>query len=267
MAPPVVVAPPCAVAGLVVAVFCPPKGGKTTTACGMVAEASRAGVCAFMLTLDEPLSVTLQRLARFDADLERVWLDETFEPDTLKTQLEAAGAQMLTVDHIGRLAELNADFGANSQGDSILWGRLLNPFTTLARETGLAVVLLGQARRSDGKYAGSHAIAATVDLLCEMESRDGGLVCTPRGRVALPAFRVDQNDEGVPQFTAADGREPAASAGGHGVRDAALADLFRLLADAEPEGLKANQWKREAKETLGMSPTHFNRARRALLGA
>jgi hypothetical protein len=267
MLPPPLVAPPCAVAGLVTLATLPPKGGKSTTACGLVADASQRGVRCFMLTLDEPIGVTLQRVHAFGADPDMVWLDDTFEPDTLKTQLAAASAQVLAVDHIGKLAELSPEFGANSQGDAVLWGRLLNPFTTLARETNLATVLLGQSRRSDGKYAGSHAIAATVDLLCEMEAKDGGLICHPRGRVRLPTFRVHLDDTGRPVFSADDDgdiRPPVSEAG---VRDVTLRAVFRLLLEAEPEGLRPSKWERRALGELQLSGTHFDRARSALLGA
>jgi hypothetical protein len=188
MRPPAVIAPPVGVAGRVALLTLGPKGGKSTTLNGIIADASREGIPCGLITLDEAKADTLQRLLRFGADPELVLLDDVFESGELEEQVATLGLQMLGLDHLGKLTELSPDFGPNSQGDPVLWGRLVAPFTKLARECDLSVVLVDQARRSDNRYAGSYAKAGTVDLLCELQPKDGGLVCLPKGRSPSPRF-------------------------------------------------------------------------------
>lgn len=262
MAPPQVVAPPVGVAGRVALVTLPPKGGKSTTLAGVIADASRSDVPCGLITLDEAPADSLQRLVRLGVNQDLVYLEDEFHPDTLAEEVATLGLQVLGLDHLGKLAERSPDFGPNSQGDPILWGRLVAPFTTLARELNLAVVLVDQARRSDGKYAGSYAKAGTVDVLCELQPKDGGLAGTPRGRITLPPFRVDLDEAGRPVFTDLGdgsrrlGRPPTAP----GDRLALLA----ALQSAEPEGLRTTQWQTLARERASIPRSTFFELRRDL---
>ncbi len=236
-----------------------PKGGKSTTAAGVVRDASQAGVRCGVLCLDEALADTLQRLNRFEARLERIYLDDQFHPETLEVDVVELGIELLVVDHLGKIAEGHPEFGAGSQGDPVLWGRLMAPFTMLARTHDVAVVLLDQARRSDGKWAGSVAKGGGVDLIVELSEKDGGLEATPRGRVALPPFRVELDAEGRPQFSgAAIAIETPASA-----TDERGQALLRLLSDSEPEGLTSSAWEKVS----GLPKTTYHRSRKALLRA
>jgi hypothetical protein len=266
MQPPAITVPPCGVAGRMTLLTLGPKSGKSTTIAGMVADASKLGVRCGLLTLDESLSDTLQRLVRFGAALDHVYLNDNFEELDLARQTVEAGLEFLGIDHLGKLAEQHQNFGAGSQGDPLLWGRFLSPFTTLAREHNLAVVALDQARRSDAKYAGSYAKAGTVDILCELESKDGGLVGSPRGRVNLPPFRVDLDQAGRPVFTEV-GQGDSDGAAPHCQNVVSLRDRLGVLAalqSAEPEGLKATQWERLACEQTGHARRTFFRIRRSL---
>lgn len=258
MAPPEILVSPLAAAGRVTLLSLGPKSGKSTTAAGLIAAGTRAGVRCSLLTLDEALPDSLQRLARFEADLDLAYIADVFDAGTLEAEQDRLGVQVLVVDHLGKLAEQDPDFGAGSQGDPLLWGRLVSPFTNLARDRGLAVVLLDQARKSDGKYAGSFAKAAGVDILAEMELKDGALVCTPRGRVPLPAFRVELDDEGIPHFTAARSDLSAEAA-----PDGRARELLQLLSDSEPEGLTYAGWLKMSE----VPKASFNRNRKALLRA
>jgi hypothetical protein len=166
---------------------------------------------------------------------------------------------------LGKLAELDPAFGPGSQGDPILWGRLLSPFTGLARDCDLAVLLLDQARRSDGDYAGSYAKAGSVDLLCELRRKDGGLACTPRGRVPLPPFRVDLDAVGRPVFSSdapAHGRSPKGR--GDAVTEQQRLEVLAALHDAEPGGLRSSAWLTLACERTGLSERTFYTIRRTL---
>jgi hypothetical protein len=200
------------------------------------------------------------------ARLDAVQIDDEFEPATLAEQIEDLDIRLLVLDHLGKLAERSPDFGPNSQGDAVLWGRLVAPFTQLARDLDLAVVLLDQSRRSDGRYAGSTAKAGTVDLLCEFQPKDGGLVCTPRGRIALPPFRVDLDAAGCPQFTRSIGEGPETRRAGRGdalsQRDRMA--VLGLLQSAEPDGLSSKAWGDLTREAFGLSRRSFFNLRRSL---
>jgi len=265
MEPPAIPIPPFAVAGRVTLLTLGPKGGKSTTAAGLIALGTADfEVACGLLTLDEALPDSLQRLARFGANLDLVFVADTLDPATLEEEVAAQGIQVLVVDHLGKLAEAAPEFGANSQGDPILWARLMSPFTRLAREADLAIVLLDQSRRSDNAYAGSVHKAGGVDLLCELHPKDGGLACTPRGRVALPPFRVDLDPTGKPQFTTTAARDPAPARQRSRLTEAHRLGVLRVLRNAEPDGLKAAQWARMVKEDLGLGTSAFYEARRAL---
>lgn len=255
MEPPEMIAPPCGVAGRVALLTFGPKGGKSSTLCAMIAEASRAGVRGAILGLDEAKADTLQRLVRYGAVLELVYLDDVFEPAELEEQLATLDIDLLGVDHLGKLAEGHPDFRAGSQGDPLLWGRLVSPFTTLARAQNLAVILLDQARKSDGTYSGSTAKAGSVDLLVELQARDGGLEATPKGRVQLPAFRVELDADNIPRFSG------AAVSAAPDAPDGRARELLQFLSDSEPEGLTSSGWEKVS----GFPKTSYNRNRKALL--
>lgn len=263
MRPPAVLVPPVVVEGRVVLMTMPPKGGKSTTGAALLVAASRAGIPSALLTLDEAMADSLQRLVRFGADLNYLFLDDTFTPDALEHELEDADIRVLVVDYLGKLAEMSGEFGAGSQGDSILWGRLVSPFAALAREHGIAVVLLDQARRSDGAWSGAAGKGAGVDIIAEMHPKDGGLVCTPRGRIALPPFRVDLGDDGVPVFSDHDGRSLAAGRGDR-IGEGDTLRVLEALADAEPEGLRSKAWQDLVAERCNIGRSSFFKIRKTL---
>jgi hypothetical protein len=263
MSPPELLAQPCAVAGRVVLMALPPKGGKSTTAAGMIAQASRAGIRCGLIGIDEALPDSLQRVVRFGADLTNVYLTREWEPATLQEELVELEIQLLVLDNLGKLAEMNPDFGANSQGDPVLWGRLVAPFATMARETDVAVTLLDQARRSDGKWSGSVGKGGNVDIICELMEKDGGLTCTPKGRFPLPGFRIDLDDRGQPVFSDANG-ETAPPPRLNVVTSRERLTVLAALQSAEPEGLSAKQWQALAKECTGIGRSSFFKVRRSL---
>jgi hypothetical protein len=264
MEPPKLLVPPMGVEARVALLTLGPKGGKSTTAAGMMAAASQQGIRSGLITLDEALQDSLQRLARFEANLESVYLTDVFEPATLEEEIAGLGLQFLVLDHVGKLAEQNQDFGPGSQGDPVLWGRLFAPFTKLARDLNVAVILVDQARRSDGKYSGSTAKAGTVDLLCELQQKDGGLIGVPRGRIAVPAFRVDLDSRGRPVFTGTSGEDVRVPRRLNVTSAQERLGVLQALQSAEPEGLRATSWLQLACERTGIGRTTFFDLRRGL---
>jgi hypothetical protein len=138
------------------------------------------------------------------------------------------------------------------------------PFANLARDLNLAIILLDQARKSDGKYAGSTAKAGSVDILCEMAEKDGGLVCTPKGRVFLPPFRIDLDAAGIPVFSNLTGDLTSAPQRSSQVTERHRMDTLAALQSAEPEGLTSTQWQTLTKERTGLGRSTFFDIKRAL---
>ena len=262
MEPPRTLVPPVGVEGRVVLLVHPPKGGKSTTSAGMIATASRQGIRSGLITLDEALPDSLQRLSRLGADLSAVYLGDRFEPMKLEEEIADLDVQFLVLDHLGKLAEESPDFGPGSQGDPVLWGRLLAPFTRLARDLNVAVVLIDQARKSDGKYSGSTAKAGTVDILCELHSKDGGLVGAPRGRIPLAPYRVDLDENGRPVFSGSGAEESAPRLNVTSPRE--RLEVLIALQNAEPEGLRATPWQSLACERASIGRSTFFALRRGL---
>lgn len=263
MRPPEVLVQPCVVAGYSHLLVLLPKKGKSTTAGGLAAEATRQGVRTAVLTLDESMGTTLQRLVKFGADLSLLYLRDKFDPvvdgPTFAHDVVSIGIELLVVDHLMKIAERHPDFGPNSHGDNLIWGRVMAPLTAVARDHGVGVVLLDQARKSDGGYSGPAAKAGSVDLLIELEPKDGGLRGAPAGRAWLPAFRIDLDAEKRPVFSLEDDTtEREADAADLGDK-AAL--LLRLLSDAEPEGLTSTAWRKLAE----IPTTTYHRARKRLI--
>ena len=145
----------------------------------------------------------------------------------------------------------------------MFWGRLISPFTALARTSNLSIVFLDQSRKSDNTYGGSAAKAGSVDLLAELHPKDGGLACTPRGRVPLAPFRVDLDESGVPVFST-DGHGMAKPARSNTVTQRHRMAVLAALASAEPEGLTASVWLSLVSEREGFGRSTFYEIRKAL---
>ena len=259
-APPEPILPPIGYAGRVTILAGREKsGGKSTTAGAAVAHGSRRGVLSLVLTLDEPLGDTVQRLHRLDANGELVCLmgtrPESF--DDLILAIEETGAQALVIDSLeqwvaGRVTE---------SGDSFQWAAALAPLQQLARKRNIAVILLHHSKKSDGQYRDSTAIGAAADIIITLKERGGGdRRAEVQGRFPVPNFSVRMDDDGQVSFDADDSPGTA----DRGPAPVALqSNVLRLLQSAEPEGLTSGQWFGLAKEK-GIARTSFFRARKSL---
>jgi hypothetical protein len=255
MAPPRVLAP-LAVAGRVTLLVGPPKAGKSTTVAGVVAEASRAGVRCAIITLDEPIGDTLRRLVRFGAALMAIYVDDEVS-ENLTHELIDLDIHLVVVDHLHKIAEQDPDVSAGSQGDPVIWARIMSPFSDLARAHDFAVLLLDQSRRADGRWSGSAQKGGAVDIIAELQERDGALETVPRGRVPLPPLRIELDSDGKPQFLTL-GAEQAPVVTQADERGRAL---LQLLADSEPEGLTSASWCKLSE----IPRTTYHRLRRDIL--
>lgn len=157
-----------------------PKGGKSTLA--SAAAASVSSGCPFLGTPTKPgnvLIISLEehandfapRLVRFGADPSRIAIvSQPWENLTLIETIWAAAEQMnpslIIWDTLGAFANRVANRELEP-GDSQGWTTVMQHIVDLARAYG-ATLLLHHARRSDGRYRDSSAIAANVDAIMEL---------------------------------------------------------------------------------------------------
>lgn len=235
------------------------RGGKSTAACGVVAQASRQGRRALVISLDEHLGDTVQRLARFGADPHRVFLMDQ-RPADLGAVIRSTGAEIVVIDALSVWANKKEK---PESGDSAAWEAVMRPIVDAARKTGAGVIIIHHASKGSGEYRDSSAIGSNVDVIITLEEQAGGARrAKVEGRIPAPAFTVTLDAQGIPQFTVQDAATPAGTAA-----DTAPLVLQRrvltLLRSAEPDGLRTTDWARLAKEN-GISRTSFYDARQAL---
>lgn len=236
------------------------QGGKSTTAAAAMALASQLGVKCLVITLDEPVADTVQRLHRFGANPANVVLMwERPQDADLDAVIEATGAQALVIDSLERWAAGRV----TESGSAVQWAAVLAPVIDIARKRTIAAVLLHHASKATGEYRDSTAIGAAVDLIITLVEKPGGSRhATVKGRFPVPDFIVTLGADGRAEFTV--GHTAAASSANRAPPSGRLqAQVLRLLQSAEPDGLKTNVWAALVKED-GVSKSTFFRARKAL---
>jgi len=175
--PPEAVVPRLAYAGRTSLLVAGPKVGKSTFACAGGAAVSTGGAflgdpttqgTVLVIALDEHLGELARRLPRFGADPAKVFVCDHLGSGDRNGLIEAIVAvepRLVIVDALYRLAELA---GVIDPGRSSEWPRILDPLVDITREIGCGTLLLHHARKSDGKYRDSSAIAAAVDAVIEL---------------------------------------------------------------------------------------------------
>lgn len=254
------VAPPCGYAGrLTLLVGREKQGGKSTTACATVADASKQGVMSLYVTLDEPTADTVQRLVRLGAATDKIAICDR-RPANLAATVEQSGAQVIVIDSLANWVEGKV----TESGDSFQWMAALGPLRVIAREMNVAVIILAHAKKSGGEYRDSTAIGAAVDLIItQKEQKDKSRKAKVQGRFYAPDFATRMDADGLVTFEY-EGQDGAAPAGRRPPPSAGLQKrVLRLLQSAEPEGLKSTSWKDIAKEE-GILRTNFFACRREL---
>lgn len=169
-APPAII-PGIAYAGRVTLISGREKSGKSTLIGQASAALSRGGsflgdellpLPPLWYAIDEPLPDTVQRERQFDADPETTFIfDERPSADDMRAEIESTGARVVVVDTLTELWRGKI----RSENDASEIGPFLRPFVDVARDTGVALILLYHATKSGDGYRGSADIGATVDII------------------------------------------------------------------------------------------------------
>lgn len=183
MTPPPAVVPYLAWGGRSTLLASAEKAGKSTLTGHIAAAVSRGGTfldepCAsghvLLVGLEEFIGDAARRLQQFRADGQRITLvdrlpgDPRERPRMLAAHIAAVQPALVVVDSLIAFSE-----GAvQDAGSSAQMGPLVQAFTTLAHDTGVAIIIIHHARKQDGKYRDSSAIGGAVDCICEMFAPD-----------------------------------------------------------------------------------------------
>jgi hypothetical protein len=214
--PPVPVAARFAYAGRSTVFSALPKLGKSTTVTAIAATVSRGYRWLGEPTepghvlygaFEEHVGDVTRRLEAHDADPDRVHvLERVGDPfATLEAEAARLKPRLIIIDTLAKLVESLAP----ESGSASDWTQIMSRLTQLARDTGAAVLIVHHARRSDGSYRDSSAIAAGVDVVLEM--REGTedshtRIVTARARWPVGNFAIRFHpDEETPRFELAVG--------------------------------------------------------------
>lgn len=184
--------------GRVTLLVAPPKAGKSTFAGFFVAQAS-AGADGkpkrrvLWASFEEDLGAAFERLRGFGADLDQVGLrrDWPIEQKTeeLARMVADVKPDLLVIDTLASYAHgVMQDENNASQATACM-----KPLLDLAHAAGVSILILHHSTKSTGKYRGSSAIAATVDMIVEMTVAEND----PAVRLLRPVGRWHIDDYAV----------------------------------------------------------------------
>ncbi len=175
------------------------KSGKSTLTGFMAAQVSRGEPfldepCdqghVLIIGLEEFLGDTARRLREFQADLDRVSLVDHFAGpsdsrlDEITGHITAVKPVLVILDSLIAYSQgVITDASNSTQTQATVQG-----LTTLAHQTGVALVIIHHARKSDGKYRDSSAIGGAVDIIAEVFPPDE--IADPYRRRVRPLGRV-----------------------------------------------------------------------------
>jgi predicted ATP-dependent serine protease len=121
-------------------------------------------------TFEEALGDTARRLRQYGADPDKIYLVTGCKSlAELKQDITDFGAELVMVDSLFTLIHHSLGVQASENSDEA--GRYVQPITSIAHDTGCAIVLLHHANRSSGTYRGSSTIGAGVDLITEIYTK------------------------------------------------------------------------------------------------
>jgi hypothetical protein len=148
--------------------------------------------------MEEPVGDTLRRFEQMNADLSLINVIDRPEPskvtETICQEIASFRPALVVVDSlavIGAYLELQEK---SEEG----WTSLFDKFRKAAQDYGCGLVILHHARKADGIFRGSTAIAAAADQLVTMFEDDKDPNCrrmSPRGRWPIPEYRITFSPE------------------------------------------------------------------------
>lgn len=180
------------------------KSGKSTVSGFLAAQVSNGGEflgdpCAsgpvLIVGLEEFIGDCARRLQHFRANPKRVHIiaeipgDPHQRPQVIRSHIERVQPALVIVDTLMAYSEgIVNDATSSSQMQPVV-----QSLTNLAHTTGVALILVHHARKSDGKYRDSSAIGGAVDAIIEVflpdENGDPRLRrARARGRMPLHSF-------------------------------------------------------------------------------
>lgn len=139
------------------------------------------------ICIDEHPDDLVRRLGRYGADGRAVhFTTRILTAEQITAKVRATGARLCVVDTLTEwITRQGGD--PNREADVLKVVRLLRD---VARATGCAFILLHHTVRDGSRYAGSHQIGASVDLLVEMKRKETRRECRPVGRFPVAPFAL-----------------------------------------------------------------------------
>jgi hypothetical protein len=119
-----------------------------------------------IISLEEFIGDTVQRLLSFDADMDCIHISTSLPKrgHDLAGLIEAIRPDLVILDTLAVYAEsLVTDANSAAQ-----WAPVMMPLARLAHDSGAAIIAHHHAKKSDGKFRDSTAIAAAADVLVEL---------------------------------------------------------------------------------------------------
>jgi len=154
------------------------KLGKSTLLAQGVVAVSKGGLflgercdqaTIIWVGLEEPVADTARRFKEMGANPDRIVLMDSLDEDWLTDIADTARETEAVGLVIDSYAMLLSHVGIKDENDAgSVNFRIIRPLTAIIRDTGVAVTFTAHARREDGKYRGSSAQGAGVDLIVEM---------------------------------------------------------------------------------------------------
>lgn len=143
--------------------------------------------------LEEPVSAAVQRFENMGADLSRICIVDRADPETVvQTICDEIRSFRPALVIIDSLSVVGAYMDLREKSEEG-WTLLINKLRQAAQDHGCGIVMVHHARKADGEFRGSTAIAASVDQVITMheDDKDGTkrrLSC--RGRWTIPSYSL-----------------------------------------------------------------------------
>jgi len=138
-----------------------------------------------------------RKLSAFGARMDRVYVRHRLSTNPLKgfrRDLRHIAPSLCVADSLSVIAQHRA----LDPTTHLQWGRLVSELRKPVQDTHTALLLLHHARRKDGRYRGSSAIGATVDMILELRVGDlpAQRTVESSGRLETPDITYERVDDG-----------------------------------------------------------------------